>query len=943
MFKQIINFFLYSLFLLINCNVFSQNIIHIDVKMDDIDKKMDIVQQVTYHNISSDTLTQIVLNDWNHAYSSKNTFLAARFSDEFVRTFHLSSEKDKGYTQVNTVFSDKNKILSWERPAQFTDFIIINLPEKLAPNQKINFTIHYQIKLPHAKFTDYGFDEKGNYHLKDCFLLPCRFENHQFVMQQNADLEDAYLEKFHLYLNFKTPKNLNIFSDLIIKSQQNIENINEIILEGNNKMHFTLICNTKADFLSYKNNDLEIQTNLTDKKLAPIEKILIINKVCDFVNKNLGTFPHSKLLVSQADYDRNPLYGLSQLPSFLSPFSNEFIFEQKFLKTYLNNYLRNSLQINIRKDNFLIDGIQIFLMMQYMEENYPDMKMTGSLSKLKLLQGYHVFQLDFNEQYSYFYMLMARKNLDQPIGDSKETLIRFNDKIAGKYRSGLSFKYLDAYLGNEIVLKSFQEYFNLNKTQITSRADLKQVLQKKAPKKIDWFFDILVDKRDIIDYKISHLVKKQDSLQFTIQNRTQTNVPIPLYGLKNNQIVFKKWIENVSRDSIFTFPKTNIDHLVLNLTNEVPEYNRRNNWKKIKGFFPNNKPFSFAFMKDIEDADYNQILYVPVVGYNLYDGVTVGMRFHNSAILNKPFNYDIQPLYASKTKSLTGSFSVYFAQFNRQSRWYRSQFGLSGLMSHYAPDALYTKITPFVGITIRENDLRDNKRQFLNFRYVAVNRATSNFVTFKETDNYGVFDAKYGSNNTEMAKKFGFLNNLQLSSKFGKIATNFEFRKLYENNRQLNVRWFAGAFLYRNTATDFFSFALDRPTDYLFDYNYLGRSESHGLFSQQIIIAEGGFKTKLTDAYANQWLTAINASTNIWNWVEVYGDVSAYKNQYKNSKFVFDSGIRLNFVPDYFELYFPIYSSNGWDITNKNYNQKIRFIVTLSTTTLSNLFTRKWF
>jgi hypothetical protein len=41
-----------------------------------------------------------------------------------------------------------------------------------------------------------------------------------------------------------------------------------------------------------------------------------------------------------------------------------------------------------------------------------------------------------------------------------------------------------------------------------------------------------------------------------------------------------------------------------------------------------------------------------------------------------------------------------------------------------------------------------------------------------------------------------------------------------------------------------FSYAADRPTDYLFDYNYLGRSESTGLYSQQFILAEGGFKSK---------------------------------------------------------------------------------------------------
>ena len=137
---------------------------------------------------------------------------------------------------------------------------------------------------------------------------------------------------------------------------------------------------------------------------------------------------------------------------------------------------------------------------------------------------------------------------------------------------------------------------------------------------------------------------------------------------------------------------------------------------------------------------------------------------------------------------------------------------------------------------------------------------------------------------------------------------------------------------------------MDRPTDYLFDYNYLGRSEDTGLYSQQIIVAEGGFKSILTDnRYSNQYITTLNAGVNIWNWIEAYGDAGFVKNKNTNAQFVYDSGIRLNLVTDYFELYFPIQSSNGWEIAQPNYGQKIRFVVTFSPQTLINLFTRKWF
>ena len=54
------------------------------------------------------------------------------------------------------------------------------------------------------------------------------------------------------------------------------------------------------------------------------------------------------------------------------------------------------------------------------------------------------------------------------------------------------------------------------------------------------------------------------------------------------------------------------------------------------------------------------------------------------------------------------------------------------------------------------------------------------------------------------------------------------------------------------------------------------------------------------------------------------------------------SGIRLNLLPDFFEIYFPVSSNNGFEISQKNYTKKIRFIVTYNLESLGKLFTRRW-
>src|SRR5690606_35900458 len=142
-----------------------------------------------------------------------------------------------------------------------------------------------------------------------------------------------------------------------------------------------------------------------------------------------------------------------------------------------------------------------------------------------------------------------------------------------------------------------------------------------------------------------------------------------------------------------------------------------------------------------------------------------------------------------------------------------------------------------------------------------------------------VFNARYFNTRSEVTNHVNFVGDLQLASKFGKASAEIEYRRLFEDNRQLTLRMFAGSFLYNKTKSDFFNFALDRPTDYLFDYNYYGRSEDTGFFSQQLILSEGGFKSIIEPQFANQWIATVNAGYSIWNWIEVYGDIGLLKNK----------------------------------------------------------------
>ena len=933
----------YTLVLLLSIKQHAQHHSEIKAELNTENKTLKIQQQITFSNQSNDTLTSIVLNDWNNAFSTKNTPLAKRFSDEFFRSFHLAKEEERGSTKNVSILDANKMVLSWERPYKNPDLIEVKLAENLLPNQKIIVYITYITKIPSDKFTKYGYNNTGIINLKNWFLTPARYENHNFIRYSNTNLDDIANAYSSFEIDLKIPKNFEAISDLI-SSKSTINNaFTNYKLSGNNRTNFSLIIEPKTHFENYKNSAVEVLTDLRDNKLDNIQKAIVIDRVVNFANDLIGKYPHEKIIVSQTDYERNPFYGLNQLPSFISPFSDEFLFEIKFLKTYLNEYLKTSLQLDPRKDNWIYDGLQVYAMMKYMDENHPSTKMMGSASNIRLLKSFNIANIGFNDQYSYFYMLMARKNLDQPLGNPKNTLIKFNEQIASKYRSGLSIRFLDNYLQNDAVPSSIKQFYNQNTKQQVSRIDFETILKSNSNKDINWFFNTIIDSRDIIDYKFSSVKKTNDSITFSVINRTGAPIPIPVYGTKKGEIVFKQWLDIEECDSTFSIQRNGADKIILNLKNEVPEYNLRNNWKKLDGFFPNNRPIKFVFMKDLEDPYYNQILYVPSISYNLYDGITPGLRLHNKTILEKPFTFEINPSYSTKSNNLSGSASFVVNQNYRNSTLYNARYSLSGSYFHYAQDATYLKLNPTIQLRIREPNFRDNRKQLILFRQVIVNKEKSAFAIDNSPSNYSIFDARYVNSKTEVTNHFDFSSDVQISGNFGKVTGEIEYRKLFENNRQINLRFYAGSFLYNKTASDFFSFALDRPTDYLFDYNYFGRSENTGFFSQQYIMAEGGFKSKIATPYANKWITSLNASVSVWNWIEIYGDIGFIKNKGQNEKFVYDSGIRLNLVTDYFELYFPVYSNNGWEVAQNNYNEKVRFIVTFSPKTLINLFNRKWF
>ena len=922
-----------------------QHINELTATIDDETKEVAIKQKFTYVNASKEGLSAVYFNDWNHAYSNKNTALAKRFAEEFNRSLHLAKDKERGRTKLVSVVDGDYAGLDWERTEQ-RDIIKVELGDTLQPGDSVQIFFTYTLQLPDDKFTGYGYNNLGEYYLKDWYFTPAVFRDGEWKLYTNKNLDDLFTDVMTTTINLIYPEGLHLASNFYYGTSAKFPNGQQIQLTAEKRKNAKIHLTKEKQYTKHVTRFMTVTTNLEAAKYDKILQGISIEKVTEFLHENLGKYPHNNLLVSEIDYDKNPLYGLNQLPSFIRPYEEQFQFEMAFLKTTLNNYLEETLFLDPRKDQWVPGAMGIYIMIKYVEKYYPKQKLIGKLSNIWGLRSFHLADMDFNEQYAFLSMLSARSNIDQALDTPNDSLIKFNQKIANRYKAGLGLAYLAEYVGEERIDSTILDFYKVHQLRPDVKVDdFKTVLKQCSDEDLNWFFDEYVGTRKKIDYKIKSISKTEDSITLVLKNKRGTNVPISLFGLQNDSVVSKYWFSNVDTTKTVTIPRNGEDRLVLNYDQKIPEFNQRDNWKTLNGFFSSNKKLRFQFFKDTEDPYYNQVFFVPVANFNVYDGVTPGLRLYNKTFLEQPFQYDLAPTYSFLEKTLVGGASFRYRKYHGKSGLYVSNYALSGSTSHFQVNSRFSTLTPSISLGWRPDDLISNRRQFLLFRYRNVFRnIDENIADEIDTDpDYSVLNVRFQDIDNNILNYKSWYIDAQHSSEFTKLAFELEYRKLFESNRQLNLRFYAGKFIRNRTNSDFFSFALDRPTDYLFDLNYLGRSEDSGIFSQQIIIAEGGFKSQFENQFGNDWIATTNASFNIWRWIELYGDIGFIRNKGEDARFVYDSGVRLNLVTDYFELYFPLYSNNGWEIAQPDYEQSIRFVITVSPRTLIGLFTRKWF
>ena len=901
----------------------SNNSYNLEVELNSFDKTLDIKQTMKYKNISNTSVDFIYLEDWSNSYSNTDTKLAKRISDEYSRSFSFSQKKQRGFTVINKISS--NNIDKWSRSENASDIIKLFLKKPLEVNQSIEIEILYSIKLPDSKFTGFGYDNSNNFYLKNWIIAFSANSGLNFLPQSNLNLDDQSLDNSDYSIKLKLDKNYFIVSNL--QNILNKDNNREITqLFGSSIKDVKLNILAEDNFIELKNSQFEVETDIF-KKTPLLESENKFNRVSGFLSEYFNDIEKAKLLITQEDYESSPFYGLNELPGFLSPFSDEFLEEIIFLKSFSINYINQKLNLNKRDSHWVYKGLEIFIINKYINQFYPKVKFIGKLAANKFIDTYEVSKLNFNDIFINYSEYVQRLNLHQSDSQPSNTLTRINEEIASPYHTGVGLIYLENLIGEE----KFQSlvYKIVNTETIKNLNDLFYDYKENDLK---WFIDDYLGSRQSLDLSI----RKTSENFYRVSEKNNIRVPYSVGLFKNDSIIYS---EGFNAYKQIELPKLDYDYVAVNPKVKIPEINQNNNWiYKSKS----TKPLRLRFIGDLDNPKNRNIYIRPEVTYNLYDGISPGINIINRGIKNKPFTFEIFSQYASNTENLVGALNLKYQVNDEIRKNYSTIYSIQYKTNHYDENLRYHVFFPSIVLNFRDNkDLRSNIVRTFSLSNYTIRKESSDSEKF--LNDYSIYNIGHAYSEIDIVKYLRTSFNSQLSKNFGKINFVFDYRKLLDNNRQFQARLYFGKFLWnKNRDNTYFNYNLSRSGDYLFNGNYIGRSEEDGILSQQFIMAGGGFKSFFENPSTNNFILSTNLNFGIWKWFESYLDLGILKDKEEKSRYFYGTGIRLNILPDFFELYFPVSSNNGFELSQENYSSKIRFIVSYNLESLGKLFTRRW-
>jgi hypothetical protein len=889
----------------------------IDVQLNDSAKTLDGFARIRYTNASPDTLRFLWFHLWPNAYKHDRT----AFSDQLLANgntrFYFSGPGEKGY--INRLhFKAGGQTARTEDHPEHIDILKVFLPEPLAPGDSVTLTTPFHVKLPFNV-------SRGGYWGRS--FQVSQWYPKVAVYDQKGWHPLPYLDQGEFYGNF-----------------------------GNYEVQITLpsgyvVAATGA--LQDSSEQEWLRTRPLPQPLRKTAKPVVQQRESGMKTlrfrqagvHDFAWFANERFIVKQ-DTCALPSGRVVKVASYYTPeeagrWGKSLDYAKEALRFYssqVGDYPYNTLSIVQGPPSFS-GGME-----------YPTITLVAPIEEERELEATIVHEVGHN----WFYGVLASNEREHPWMDE-----------------GLNTFYERKYL---------------------------QAKYRKQPQTEELFFRTKADRKR--DQPILTPSAEFSPANYGLVAYYKTAEWMALLEEKLGEARFRLLMQDYYRQWSFRHPQP-ADFLQLVGTALGSDSTRYIALLQKKGTLPKEGGPAFSVVSPFKKGSIDNylrrpaknILFLsPAIGFNSYDKLLVGAIVSNYKLPPSRFQYLLVPMLGTGSGELTGlgrlSYTLSSEGLVRKTDFFlaAARFSMNDFRDTAGKRLLmqFAKLAPGFRLTLREPHPRSTLTRYLQWKTFLISEESLRIRP--DTLINGGDTALLTQYATPSAQRY--LNQLRLvvenhralypysvqlqveqSTDFLRPALTANYYFNYPKEGGLQVRFFAGAFIYLNGKDLSKQFANDRYhlnltgangyEDYTYSDYFIGRNRFEGFASQQLMIRDGGFKVR-TDLLASkvgktdEWLMALNLNTSVPQHLNplsvlpvkiplrIFADLGTYADSWKagatGDRFLYDIGLHLPLFRESLNIYIPLLYSKVYGDYFKSTLGNNRFFKTISFNI--NLFNR---
>ena len=908
---------------------------NINVTLNDQEHTLNGHIDIEYINNSNEPLDILWFHLWPNAYKNNSTALAQQKLEEGDTDFYYANKPERGYID-NIAFKVDDKLVQWEYHPEHIDICKLMLSNTLNPGDTIKISTPFLVKIPDGKFSRLGHVQQS-YMITQWYPKPAVYDKEGWHIMPYLNQGEFYSEFGNFDVTITLPNNYIVGATGNLQTESEIAYLNALA--------------KKTESISDFGNDISFpKSNLKTKTIQYTEQ-----NVHDFgwfadkrfnVLKGEVQLPHSKDTVTlwsmftnnEADLWKKSIEYMHDATYYYSLWNGDYPYKQatavdgtisagggmeypgvtvigesgsdKALEVVImheigHNWFYGILGTNERSHPWMDEGINSHNEIRYMRTKYPDYNFIFDMLPKQIIKLLDLQDYDYKQTILELNMMLSRIGQDQPIELHSEEYTTMNYGLIVYMKTAIVLDYLMAYLGEDTYDECMQLYFEKWKFKHPGPKDLQLIFEEKTGKNLEWFFKDMLQTTKHIDYAITNIKENRDNFIVTIKNKGEISSPIVISSINNGKNYNPIWIDGFANTKEIEYPKSNIDHdyIQIDFDGHIPETNRNNNIIKTNGLFKKTEPFKFQLMGSIDHPNKTQIFFLPSYEWNYYDKSLLGVKLYNRIAASNGFSYTLSPLYSIHQNSLAGNMKLGYEKYYPTTFIQKIKTGL--LFERYSYEhntnnnnfsREYSIIEPFVEIVFKKNHPRSKTKKTLKTDFLHLNKGyeTLNFVNteYKFTDNRTI-------------NPYFINTKLEFGKDLKKASVIMQYKYQINKKRHLHIRGYLGFVNSSNKDYYLNMSGWNGIDDYSFSNRFLGRSETDGFFSQQIIAREGFIKHE-TNITSDQILTSINLDFNATKIVKLYTEFGT-----NGSDSAYGIGLRIPLGP--INIYMPLFTEQGFE------------------------------